>query len=149
MCGIVAPRREPVPLARAAFVTTYRPFLRALLNPAADPDRFTGYLQRLFRIAQDGGLTSTVSTEVGGVPEVVGETGLLVPPHDPAAFARACQRVLADDVLRHRLAKAGRARALELFPLSRMLGTFGDIYAAVTSGPAVTPYQRLAETGSA
>jgi len=25
-------RREPVPLARAAFVTTYRPFLRALLN---------------------------------------------------------------------------------------------------------------------
>ena len=92
---------------------------------------------------------TTVSTEVGGVPEVVGDTGLLVPPRDPAAFARACQRVLADDVLRHRLAKAGRARALELFPLSRMLGTFGDIYAAVTSGPAVTPYRRLAETGSA
>jgi glycosyltransferase involved in cell wall biosynthesis len=50
--------------------------------------------------------TPVVSTNVGGVPEVVrdGENGLLVPPNDVAALAAALRAVLTDDDLRARLA---------------------------------------------
>jgi glycosyltransferase involved in cell wall biosynthesis len=52
-----------------------------------------------------------VATAVGGTPEIVHdrETGLLVPPADPEALARAIGELLADPPLAHRLAEAGRA----------------------------------------
>ena len=59
-----------------------------------------------------------VATTAGALPEVVGrdgETGLLVPPGDPAALAAALDRVLGDAHLRQNLAHAGRSRALRLF----------------------------------
>jgi len=51
-----------------------------------------------------------VATEVGGTSEVVlnGETGLLIPPRDPAALAAAIHRVLSDPVLAFRLGANGR-----------------------------------------
>lgn len=54
-----------------------------------------------------------VATNVGGIPEVVedGRQGILIPPRDPAALARAIERCLDDDELRARLAAAGPARA--------------------------------------
>jgi glycosyltransferase involved in cell wall biosynthesis len=54
--------------------------------------------------------TPVVSTAVGGVPEVVhdGENGLLVPPNDANALARAIREVLDDDSLHERLAAATR-----------------------------------------
>lgn len=57
-----------------------------------------------------------VATRVGGLPEAVadGETGLIVPPADPAALAAALARVLTDDALRARLAE-GAVRARERF----------------------------------
>lgn len=56
--------------------------------------------------------TPCVSTDVTGIPEVLrdGETGLMVPQHDPAALADAIERLLADPELRVGL--AGRARRL-------------------------------------
>lgn len=76
---------------------------------------------------------ATVSTEVGGVPEVVGAAGLVVPPRDPEAFARACEQLFTAAVFRHHLARAGRVRALEFFQLERMLGTFRQMYADLAS----------------
>ncbi len=54
-----------------------------------------------------------VASETGGIPEVVrdGENGLLCPPGDPAAFARAIDALLADGRLRRRMGAAGRARS--------------------------------------
>ena len=60
----------------------------------------------------------TVATDVGGVSEVVlaEQTGLLVPPSDPPALARAIERLLSDRALapraRHRGTRAlpGRVR---------------------------------------
>jgi len=54
--------------------------------------------------------TPCVSTAVTGIPEVVrhGETGLLVPQHDPAALAVALGRLLEDGALRVSLAGAAR-----------------------------------------
>jgi len=52
-----------------------------------------------------------VATQHGGIPEAVvdGETGVLVPEHEPAALARAVIG-LADPARRQRLGAAGRAR---------------------------------------
>lgn len=37
-----------------------------------------------------------VTTRVGGLPDLVGDAAVLVPPNDPAALAEAVERVLAD-----------------------------------------------------
>jgi polysaccharide biosynthesis protein PelF len=75
---------------------------------------------------------ATVSTEVGGVPEVVGDAGLLVPPRDPAKLAVALERVLVDVRLRSQLAVAARERAYACFQLDDMLATFRGIYHSAT-----------------
>jgi glycosyltransferase involved in cell wall biosynthesis len=58
-----------------------------------------------------------VATDVGGLRDLVvdGETGLVVPPRDPAALRAALDRLLADPALRRRLGSAGRRRAQERF----------------------------------
>lgn len=58
-----------------------------------------------------------VATPVGGTPEVVvdGETGVLVPPRDPAALAEALRRLIADADLRRRLGEAGYERVRSRF----------------------------------
>ncbi|MCH8998788.1 MAG: glycosyltransferase family 4 protein, partial [Proteobacteria bacterium] len=51
-----------------------------------------------------------VATEVSGCREVVrpGETGLLVPPHDPKRLADALERLAAEPELRRRMGSAAR-----------------------------------------
>ena len=65
--------------------------------------------------------TPVIASRVGGVPEIVadGETGLLVPPQDPAALKRALARLIADAALRERMGKAGRQRVEACFSLER------------------------------
>jgi glycosyltransferase involved in cell wall biosynthesis len=70
----------------------------------------------------------TISTDVGGVAEMVGDAGLVVPPRDPVAFGNACLRLLCDPRLRSDLARRGRDRALELFTLSRCLDSYRQRY---------------------
>jgi glycosyltransferase involved in cell wall biosynthesis len=47
----------------------------------------------------------------GGLPEVIGDSGLLVAPRDGAALGDAIARLLADAALWEDLARRGRARA--------------------------------------
>lgn len=65
--------------------------------------------------------TPVIASRVGGVPEIVadGETGLLVPPQDPAALKHALTRLIADAALRERMGKAGRQRVEACFSLER------------------------------
>jgi glycosyltransferase involved in cell wall biosynthesis len=71
-----------------------------------------------------------VASNVGGVGELVvdGETGLLVPPRDPAALTEALERLLADPALRRRLGAAGRRRALERFDLEAFRRAHVELY---------------------
>jgi glycosyltransferase involved in cell wall biosynthesis len=83
---------------------------------------------------------ATVSTDVGGVREAVGDTGLVVPPRDPERMAECCLRLLTDDRLRHDLAERARQRALELFTVDRAVDTFRDLYLDLAaSSPRVAP----------
>ncbi len=52
-----------------------------------------------------------IATDFGGFPEVVrhGETGLLVPPRDPARLAAAIDAIIGDPADAARMGAAGRA----------------------------------------
>lgn len=53
-----------------------------------------------------------VSSNTTAIPEVVGDTGILVSPDDVSQLAAAMQRILDDPAEARRLAAAGRERAL-------------------------------------
>lgn len=55
--------------------------------------------------------TPVIASNVSSLPEVVGEAGLLVDPHDTDALARAMTRVASDEGLRSELRRRGLARA--------------------------------------
>ncbi|MFF5401870.1 DUF3492 domain-containing protein [Streptomyces misionensis] len=76
---------------------------------------------------------ATVSTDVGAVVEVIGGTGLVVPPRNPRALADACVALLRDPERRARLGAAARARALELFTVEQNIAAFHGIYLEIVS----------------
>ncbi|MFF1626321.1 DUF3492 domain-containing protein [Streptomyces sp. NPDC058272] len=83
---------------------------------------------------------ATVSTDVGAVVEVIGGTGLVVPPRNPRALAEACVALLRDPERRERLGAASRARALELFTVEQNIAAFHGIYLEIVSH---SPVRRL------
>nr|BFE73241.1 hypothetical protein GCM10020092_065420 [Actinoplanes digitatis] len=83
----------------------------------------------------------TVCTNVGGVAEAVGDTGIVVPPRDYVAVAEACVKLLRDNELRHRLGIMARARVLEHFTLRRSLKMYRNVYESLATPirPATPP----------
>lgn len=71
-----------------------------------------------------------VATRVGGVPEVVsdGETGVLVPPADPQALARAIVGLLADPDRRAVMGEAAWRRVRDHFLAERMVTLTEEAY---------------------
>lgn len=74
-----------------------------------------------------------VASAVGGLADAVanGRSGLLVPPDDPAALARALEQLLRDAPLRARLGAAGPARVAEGFLPEQMVEAYERIYRQV------------------
>jgi polysaccharide biosynthesis protein PelF len=71
---------------------------------------------------------ATVSTDVGGIREAVGDTGLVVPPRNPQAFAAACLELLHDPDRRQRLGRAAGERARSLFTLDESTDCYRLLY---------------------
>ncbi|MGW4898234.1 DUF3492 domain-containing protein [Kitasatospora sp. NPDC004240] len=96
---------------------------------------FSALSQRGPRLLADAMLSgrAVVSTDVGVAREVVGPTGLLVPPRDPRALAGACLALLDDEERRDRLGLAGRLRAQERFAVEPVIGAFREIYLELVS----------------
>jgi glycosyltransferase involved in cell wall biosynthesis len=94
---------------------------------------------------------ATVSTDVGAVREVIGGTGLVVPPRNPRALAEACGQLLRDPARRARLGAAARARALELFTVEQNVAAFRALYLDLVAHrpagpPGVVPFALTAES---
>jgi glycosyltransferase involved in cell wall biosynthesis len=77
--------------------------------------------------------TPVVACNVGGIPDVIidEQTGLLVPEKDPAALAKAVERVLRDSELAARLAHEGLRYANDYFDWDRITRLWLDIYRGV------------------
>ncbi|WP_229723529.1 GT4 family glycosyltransferase PelF [Deinococcus aerolatus] len=75
-----------------------------------------------------------VATRVGGVPEAVGDAGLIVRPRDVMGVASALTRLLDDAPLRARLGRAARERVMELFTLDGCLDAYRRAYPLVLAG---------------
>jgi polysaccharide biosynthesis protein PelF len=70
-----------------------------------------------------------VSTDVGGVGEALGDTGLLVPASQPIALATAIIELLSlTPAQRADLGQKSRRRGLELFTQKKCIDTYHDTY---------------------
>jgi glycosyltransferase involved in cell wall biosynthesis len=70
------------------------------------------------------------ATTVSAIPELIksGETGLLVPPADPARLAAAIERLLTDDPLRQQLIPAAQRRVQQHFDNRQLIHELADIH---------------------
>lgn len=71
--------------------------------------------------------TPVVAYAHGGLTEVVGDAGLLVPPLDARSLALGVARLLGEPVWRRRLARAGVERAAR-FDQQRVVAAMQDVY---------------------
>src|SRR3989475_3395213 len=71
-----------------------------------------------------------VASDAGGNPDLItsGDTGVLVPPLDPVAWARALARVLDDGEFAARIARRGRELVRREFTLERTAERTEGVY---------------------
>lgn len=77
----------------------------------------------------------SVSTAVGGIPEVVsdGEDGKLVPSAQPADLARAIEALIRSPETRRTMGEAGRKKAREVFSAERIVSQYEALYRRMTA----------------
>lgn len=109
---------------------TLLPLLTLVVHPAHAEGMGVAVLE-----AQACGLP-VIATRVGGIPEVINneKTGLLVPPGDVGALAKALARLLKDPQTCRRLGAAGRARIEARFSTEAMVNGNLAVYARVLGG---------------
>jgi glycosyltransferase involved in cell wall biosynthesis len=106
------------------------PGLDALLHPASAEGLGVAVLEAL------AAGVPVVASAVGGILDVIEPDvhGLLVPPEDMGAWARAVERLMTDSAERSRLAAAGRERVAAAFSVRRMAEGNLAVYEAVLRG---------------
>jgi glycosyltransferase involved in cell wall biosynthesis len=115
---LVGPVADPAPTLAAADVLVL-------------PSRTEGIPAVLIEAGMSG--VPVVATDVGGVREVVvpGETGLLVPPADPAALVGGLRQALDDG---YGMGAAGRARCLARFEMGAVAARWDDLLIQLLRG---------------
>lgn len=82
-----------------------------------------------------------ISTNAGGMPETVGNGGILIPPKDPKALAEAINRLLNDRDLCEELGR-NAAKQAELYRWENLLPGLEEVYSKVLSGEYVRRSKR-------
>jgi glycogen(starch) synthase len=115
LLGWVAPERVPALMDAATVVVV--------------PSRWVEALS-LVAIQAAQRARAVVATDRGGLPEVVahGDTGVIVPPADPARLAAALDGLLSDPDVAGRMGERARRRAREYFDLGRHVERYNALY---------------------
>ena len=81
---------------------------------------------------------ASVGSDAVGIPEAIehGRTGLLVPPADPEALARALQDLAADPQLRRRLGRAARRLVEDRYSRGDCMDRLAGYYRTAAAGAA-------------
>ena len=82
----------------------------AALDLLAAPSRWEGFGQMLAEAMAAG--VPVVASRVGGMPNILGDAGVLVPPEDPVALAEAIQILLRNPLRRASMIERGHERAM-------------------------------------
>ncbi|WP_326539092.1 TIGR03088 family PEP-CTERM/XrtA system glycosyltransferase [Pseudorhodoferax sp.] len=92
------------------------------------PSRAEGISNTILEAMASG--LPVLATRVGGNADLVadGETGLIVPPADPAAMAQALVQLASEPQRARAMGEAGRRRVLERFSLQAMVRSYQTIY---------------------
>ena len=110
--------------------------LRVLYRDAAAlvyPSRYEGFGLPLVEAMASG--TPVLASRAASIPEVVGESGVLLDPDDPRRWADAIVQVITDPALRARLRASGVARAA-MFNWDRTARITLDVYQRVATRQA-------------
>lgn len=118
----------------AVLFAGFRPDARRLmlgLDVLAAPSRFEGLSIAILEAMACA--RPVVAASVGGIPELVidGVTGILVPPEDAPALARALIRLLKDSAMAERMGRAGRERLAAHFSPAATIDRSFSIYEAL------------------
>ena len=104
------------------FLISWRPSLPSWSK--SRPSKYT--LPFVLLEAMQAGLP-IVATNVGGIPEALGDAGLLVEPENPAALAQALDKIVLDNSLAEQLSKKAYERS-KLFTEEKMLFETKKVY---------------------
>lgn len=100
------------------------------------PSRWADPFPRVAQEAMARG-TALIASDRGGLPESVGDAGLLADPDDPGSLAQAMLALARDDSLRARLAAAGRMRVEGRFSMRASAARWASFRtAALSARPA-------------
>ncbi len=127
------PDRAALAGAGAVRFAGYRPDAGSLLSAfdvLAIPSRYEGLPLVALEAMHSG--VPVVATPVGGLPELLADTGVLVAVDDDGALARALSRLAADPAARAALAERARRRAADAFGAGRMAEQTAAVYRALT-----------------
>ena len=82
-----------------------------------------------------GAEKALVASAVGGVPELLEDrvNGILIPPADTDALAKACLELIADPTRTAQMAKAGRKTANEKFSIATQITKLENLYEELIS----------------
>ncbi|MCO5322134.1 MAG: glycosyltransferase [Microthrixaceae bacterium] len=78
-----------------------------------------------------------VATEVGGIPEALGDAGLIVGPGDAREMADAVSMLLADPSEASRLGRLAHRVVRERYPIQSMLDGYSELFSSLHSLEAV------------
>jgi len=69
-----------------------------------------------------------IATRVGGIPDAVGQSALLVDPQDPGVLAAAMHELMTNPNERDSFAKKGRALVREKYSMEKMVDAYIQVY---------------------